>query len=161
MIKSLKKNVFLDGTTQIDSQKWRSKGRTSFNDKSTLDNVLTEKLNEVINEGILDSILPFICAANLQVQNEKLNVSHTCGLKTKSSGSNKLLSPRIVVNNTETSSTSKGNNEISSNLGSSSKERHQRRKSNQSINLLSEYEIGIYFLNFRCSKRILFVLAMK
>lgn len=101
--------------------------------------MLTEKLNEVINEGILDSILPFICAANLPVQTDKLNVSHTCGLKTKSSGNNKLPSPRIVVNNVETSSTSKGNNEITSNLGSSSKERHQRRKSTQSLNLLSEY----------------------
>lgn len=133
---------YLDGASQSEhnlSQKW-NRSRHSFNEKSPLDTVLTEKLNEVISEGILDSILPFICAANLPLQNDKLNVSHTCGLKTKSNGNTKLLSPRIVVNNTESSpGTSKGNNDNNSNNRSSSKERHQRRKSSQSLGLLSEY----------------------
>lgn len=131
----------LDGALQSEhslSQKW-NRSRHSFNEKSPLDTILTEKLNEVISEGILDSILPFICAANLPLQNDKLNVSHTCGLKTKSNGNTKLLSPRIVVNNSESSGTSKGNNDNNSNNRSSSKERHQRRKSSQSLGLLSEY----------------------
>lgn len=135
---------FSDGNVQNENnltQKWRHKShsRHSFNEKSPLDTVLTEKLNEVIGEGILDSILPFICAANLPVHGDKLNVSHTCGLKTKSNANNKVLSPRIVVNNAEIPSTSKANNEIGTNLASVSKERHQRRKSVQSVGLLSEY----------------------
>lgn len=97
-----------------------------------------EKLNEVLSEGILDSILPFICAANLPIKSDKLNVGHICGLKTKSIGNAKLLSPRIVVNNGETSSTCKANNE-NPNLKSSAKERHQRKKSSQSFGFLSEY----------------------
>lgn len=130
---------FSDGTTQSENnlgQKW-NRSRHSFNEKSPLDTVLTEKLNEVISEGILDSILPFICAANLPLHNDKLNVSHTCGLKTKTNGNAKLLSPRIVVNNGESPGTSKSNNDP--NFRSSSKERHQRRKSSQSLGLLSEY----------------------
>lgn len=140
-----------DGISQSEnnlSQKW-NRSRHSFNEKSPLDTVLSEKLNEVISEGILDSILPFICAANLPIQNDKLNVSHTCGLKTKSNGNAKLLSPRIVVNNGETSGTAKANSEINSNLRSSSKDRHQRRKSSQSLGLLSEY-VKFNFLNKFC-----------
>lgn len=127
---------FPDGNIQPWNRSF--KGRHSFNEKSPIDSALTEKLNEVINEGILDSILPFICAVNLPIQNDKLNVSHTCGLKTKSSGNAKLLSPRIVVNNGDTPNTSKSNNE-NPNLRSTSKEGHQRRKLIQSLGLLSEY----------------------
>lgn len=124
-----------DGNSE---QKWRHKTPHSFNEKFPLDSVLIEKLNEVISEGILDSILPFICAAILPVPNDKSNMNHTCGLKTKSNTNTKLLSPRIVVNNTEAPSTSRANNENNSSFGSSAKERHQRKKSNQPIGLLSE-----------------------
>lgn len=134
--------VQLEATVQ-DGNKWRHKhSNFSFNDKSPLDALLTEKLNEVINEGILDSILPFICAANLPLQSDKLNVNHTCGLKTKTNTTTKLLSPRIVVNKDKDdggASTSRSTNENLSNLAATSKERsHQRRKSVQSVGL-TEY----------------------
>lgn len=114
--------------------------------------MLSEKLHEVINEGILDSILPFICAANLSIQSDKLNVSHTCGLKTKTNSSTKLLSPRIVVNKDkdEGSSTSRSNNDNPTNVAAASKERNQRKKSIQSMGLLSEYAF-LYSISFNCS----------
>lgn len=37
---------------------------------------LLSKLDEMVNEGILDSILPFICSLNSSVQN--YNITHTC-----------------------------------------------------------------------------------
>lgn len=103
--------------------------------------MLTEKLHEVISEGILDSILPFICAANLSIQNDKLSVSHTCGLKTKSVHTTKVLSPRIVVNTEkdETNNANRSINDSTTNVTTSSKDRQQRRKSSQSMGLLSEY----------------------
>lgn len=118
------------------AQKSRFKGRPNFGEKSPLDSVLVEKLNEVIGEGILDSILPFICAAILPVQSDKSNLNHTCGLKTKTNGGNKLLSPRIAGNNSEAPSTSRTSNENS--LAPSSKERQRRKSNNQPIGLLSE-----------------------
>lgn len=141
----MKWNTILDAIENNFNQKWNL-SRHSINDKTLLERILTEKLNEVISEGILDSILPFICAANLPLQNDKLNVSHTCGLKAKSNENTKLLSPRIVVNNGESPGSSKVNNEVCSTLRSSSKERHQRRKSSQSIGFLSEYVIHILYL---------------
>lgn len=81
----------------------------------------------MIGEGILDSILPFICAANLPVQ--KPNVNHVCGLKAKINGTIKIPSPRINANASD--NTNKNGNE-------SITDRHPRRKSNHSIGLLSE-----------------------
>lgn len=42
-----------------------------------LDPFLKDKLNEVINEGILDSVLPFVCPAqNLNIQNTTKTLKH-------------------------------------------------------------------------------------
>lgn len=135
----------LDGNLQSENcstHKWRYKGR--FNEKSPLETLLSEKLNEVIGEGILDSILPFICAVNIPMHNDKIHINHTCGLKINKSNANnaKLLSPRIAVNKDKDdgANTSRSNADNSINLATTSaKDRNQRRKSNQSIGFLSEF----------------------
>lgn len=137
--------IFSDGNLQnefFSTHKWRYRGR--FNEKSPLETLLSEKLNEVISEGILDSILPFICAVNLPVHSDKIHINHTCGLKINKSNAHnsKLLSPRIAVNKDKDDgpNTSRSNTENSINLSTTStKERNQRRKSNQSIGLLTEF----------------------
>lgn len=88
--------------------------------------VLNDKLNEVINEGILDSILPFICAAILPRQNSKQNINHVCGLKTKARNN-------ADVSDIQPEAKSASNENIFVN-----KDRHLRRNLNQSINLLSK-----------------------
>lgn len=104
-------------------------------EKSPIETVLNDKLNEVINEGILDSILPFICAAaNLPTQSSKQNINHVCGLKSKPNANQKVPSPRNNVSASESQPVARSANE--NNL--TNKDRHLRRKSNQSINFLSE-----------------------
>lgn len=112
-----------------------------------METLLSEKLNEVIGEGMLDSILPFIYAVNLPMHNDKMHINHTCGLKINKPNANnvKSLSPRIAGNKDKDkddgASTSRSNADSSSiNLATASaKDRNQRRKSNQSIGLLSEF----------------------
>lgn len=96
--------------------------------------MLNDKLNEVINEGILDSIIPFICAANLATQNRQPNTNHVCGLKTKANANQKVPSPRNNASASDSQPVAKTANENSF----ANKDRHLRRKSNQSLNLLSE-----------------------
>lgn len=139
----------VDGNSQSEicptTHKWRYKGR--FNEKSPMETLLSEKLNEVIGEGMLDSILPFICAVNLPMHNDKLHINHTCGLKINKPNANnmKLLSPRVAGNKDKDKddgpNTSRSNADGSAiNLATTSaKDRNQRRKSNQSIGLLSEF----------------------
>lgn len=139
----------VDGNSQSEicptTHKWRYKGR--FNEKSPMETLLSEKLNEVIGEGMLDSILPFICAVNLPMHNDKLHINHTCGLKINKPNANnmKSLSPRIAGNKDKDKddgpNTSRSNADGSAiNLATTSaKDRNQRRKSNQSIGLLSEF----------------------
>lgn len=112
-----------------------------------METLLSEKLNEVIGEGMLDSILPFICAVNIPMHNDKLHINHTCGLKINKPSANntKSLSPRLVANKDKDKddgpNTSRSNADGSAiNLATTSaKDRNQRRKSNQSIGLLSEF----------------------
>lgn len=138
----VKRFLISDGNANGLTHKWRYRGR--LNEKSPLDTLLSEKLNDVISEGILDSILPFICAVNLPVPSDKIHINHTCGLKINKSNANnaKLLSPRIAVpkDKDDGPNTSRSNTDNSINLATTStKERNQRRKSNQSIGLLSEF----------------------
>lgn len=125
-------------------QKRRSISRNSLV-KSPFDGLLIEKLNEIINEGILDSILPFICAANLSAQNTRANVGHVCALKSKQSPSLKFISPRIHSNALENHNANKNGGETSANLTVSTKDRQNRRKSTQSSSLLSEYDYLLVF----------------
>lgn len=109
----------------------RRLNKNDFTDKSTANGIIYNKLNDVIGEGILDSILPFICAANLSTQNGKINVNHVCGLKSKTTTTTaRLPSPRP---NNGAEGTSKSATETNTN-----RERHLRKKSNHSIGLLSE-----------------------
>lgn len=132
-----------DGNVQSDNgstHKWRYKGR--FNEKSPMEALLSEKLNEVIGEGMLDSILPFICAANMPMQNDKMHISHTCGLKINKPTANNLKSssPRIVgTRDRDRDDGPHTNRSNADNSSTSAKDRSQRRKSNQSIGLLSEF----------------------
>lgn len=133
-------SICLDGHSQSENfsaHKWRYRGR--FNEKSPIETLLSEKLNEVINEGIFDSILPFICAVNLPIHSDKIHINHTCGLKINKPNANnaKLLSPRIAVNKEKDDSPNTGRSNADNAI--TTKERHQRRKSNQSIGLLSEF----------------------
>lgn len=133
---------FIDGNIHNENSttyKWRYRGR--FNEKSPLETLLSGKLNEVIGEGILDSILPFICAVNLPMQNDKVHINHTCGLKINKSNA-KVLSPRIGLNKDKDDglNTNRSTNENASALITTApKERNQRRKSTQSIGLLTEF----------------------
>lgn len=93
--------------------------------------VLYDKLNEVIGEGVLDSILPFICAAT----------NHTCGngkAKTsqipisKDTIAEKALTPRQSAIQ-ESRKTTDGNALIPIH-----KDRNARRRSSHSIGIASE-----------------------
>lgn len=132
-------SLFFSDLNVINKRRSNPLIRNSFSDTKPIDTILCEKLNDVINEGILDSILPFICAANLPTQNTKTVTTHICGLKTKTNANQKSLSPSININTSENFNNAKNTNETNSNIAP--KERHQRKKSTQSIGLLSEYII--------------------
>lgn len=69
--KSFKKKSLLHGKSQ------RNKLETAEVPRRNLDVLLNEKLDEVLNEGILDSVLPFICpgsaSANVHTYNKGTN----------------------------------------------------------------------------------------
>lgn len=112
-----------------------------------METLLSEKLNEVIGEGMLDSILPFICAANIPMQHDKIHINHTCGMKINKPTANniKSLSPRIAGNKDKdrddgpNTSRSNADSSLINLATTSAKDRNQRRKSNQSVGLLSEF----------------------
>lgn len=133
--------MFADSVSNVGTSHVSQRRRSNrFSEKTPLDALLSEKLNEIINEGVLDSILPFICAANLSTQSARSVVNHVCGLKTKQNGNVKFPSPRLNSVAVENHFTNATTNESTSILTVPNKDRHIRRKSNQPTGLLSEYE---------------------
>lgn len=97
-----------DGTVQKKSFKKKSLSHTKSQKskpeamdvpKKGLDTLLNEKLDEVLNEGILDSVLPFICPNN---------VSTSTGGHTYNKGTNPKASTHPVVQITPNNSGTKG-----------------------------------------------------
>uniref|UniRef100_A0A182T3V5 DUF3342 domain-containing protein n=1 Tax=Anopheles maculatus TaxID=74869 RepID=A0A182T3V5_9DIPT len=76
----------LPGKKRTVSQKsQKSKPETVEVPKNRLESILNEKLDEVLNEGILDSVLPFICPSNgsgyhhKSGTGQKINVNNPIG----------------------------------------------------------------------------------
>lgn len=97
--------------------------------------MLHDKLNEVIGEGILDSILPFICAA----ANHNNRNTHTCSKPktsqipiSKDTPAEKPPTPRHT---TIQDSRKMGDGNV---LAPIHKDRHVRRKSSHSIGVVTE-----------------------
>lgn len=101
---------------------------------------LSANLNDVIVEGLLDSILPFICANNAAGQaNIKYGTQHICGLKPKTTGLQaKPLSPNVQSTSPNNNAGSE-KNASDSTVNSTPKERQTRKKSNQTLAHLSKY----------------------
>lgn len=109
-------------------------------DTHPLGSRLSTNLNDVINEGLLDSILPFICATNAVAQsNAKYGTHHICGLKAKTAGLQaKPLSPNVQSASPNHNAGS-DKNAGDSTASSTPKERQSRKKPNQAIAHLSKY----------------------
>lgn len=114
-------------------------------DTHPLGSRLSTNLNDVINEGLLDSILPFICATNAVAQsNAKYGTHHICGLKTKTAGLQaKPLSPNVQSASPNHNAGS-DKNASDSTASSTPKERQSRKKPNQAIAHLSKYILNVH-----------------
>uniref|UniRef100_A0A182RKJ9 DUF3342 domain-containing protein n=1 Tax=Anopheles funestus TaxID=62324 RepID=A0A182RKJ9_ANOFN len=75
----------------VSQKSQKSKPETVEVPKNRLETILSEKLDEVLNEGILDSVLPFICPSNgsgyhhKSGTGQKLNVNNPLGSMSGSS----------------------------------------------------------------------------
>lgn len=70
-----KKEKSSSGRRRFSLTKTNQKIKQENDYNGHLDPFLKDKLNEVINEGILDSVLPFVCPAqNLTIQNTTKNI---------------------------------------------------------------------------------------
>lgn len=112
-------------------------------ENSNLDSILTDKLNEVINEGILDSVLPFICAANPTNQSNHIctNKSRTIVLNNQLAinKDSRAISPRQNTNQDSNGGAVRKTTENTNTLRTTQKDKqHIRRKSTQSIGAVSE-----------------------
>lgn len=98
-----------------------------------LASILSKNLNHVINEGLLDSILPFICASDVP-RIAKYDLHHICALKGKT-GSQQSKPLCTSVQSTPATAVGK----IISDRNAEQKEQQSRKKPNQSTPHLSKY----------------------
>lgn len=82
---------------------------------------LTEKLDELLNEGILDSFLPFLCNSILPKNNVNSSASPVAGTSNNAVNSSNLIKPKQILLNQKVSSKSsfgdrKGSIEMNSNF---------------------------------------------
>ncbi|XP_053675983.1 SANT and BTB domain regulator of class switch recombination [Anopheles nili] len=133
----------------VSQKSQKSKPETSENPKNHLEAILNDKLDEVLNEGILDSVLPFICPSNgsgyhhksgtgqklnsnsslgVQVINASTSIGSSCGVKSITSGAS---SPDTQSGSSGKKSTLSAVGDVSQNflIASSSTKTCVRRKS--------------------------------
>lgn len=119
----------------LESSKMPNTGQQFMFDSPPFASILFKSLRHVMNEELLDSILPFICAYDLPGQMiVKYDAFHICALKGKTS----IVQPKQLGTCVQNAPTS-NNGKINGDKTTEQKDQHSRKNTNQTASRLSKY----------------------